>query len=205
MKKLIILMILLLAISVSAQEPLTGLTGKGIKVGIGMANLTGDDVEGLDMKMGINGGAFITYNFSPMFAIQPELLFTMKGAKESIEGMDDDFKYKFNYLSMPILLKVCIPTESNIKPSLLVGPEVSMLMSAKASLGDESMDMKDALKDIDFGLAFGGGIDVQMETMKLTFDARYTLGLSSIDDSGEGEESASVKNTNISVMVGLGF
>ena len=207
MKKVLLTLglVLVFALGATAQDQTVGLTGKGIKLGIGMADLTGDDVEGTDMKLGINGGAFLTYSFSPMVAIQPEVLYTMKGTKESVEGADDDFKYKFNYLSVPILLKVYIPTEGNVRPAFFVGPEVSMLMSAKISYGDESMDIKDELKSIDFGIAFGGGVDVQMESMKLTFDARYTLGMTDIPDVEDEDVDVSVKNTNISVLVGLSF
>jgi serine/threonine-protein kinase len=54
------------------------------------------------------------------------------------------------------------------------------------------------VKIMDFGLIFGAGV----EFGKITVDARYNLGLTTIDDS---EEEADVKNSVISIMVGYSF
>lgn len=83
MKRLIVNMFISLVLltlffaSVSAQ----GLTGKGLKGGLNIATLTGDDVEneGKKSKLGLCAGGFITYSINDIFAIQPEVLFTMKG------------------------------------------------------------------------------------------------------------------------------
>ena len=66
--------------SLSDNQGEMELTG-GVKAGINIANVSGDDVENADSKLGLIGGGFLTYKISDMFAIQPELLFTMKGSK----------------------------------------------------------------------------------------------------------------------------
>ena len=121
----------------------------------------------------------------------------MKGTEEDV---DEGEKLKLDYLEIPVLVKYMIPTEGKISPCFFAGPAVGMLMSAK--YGDE--DVKDFTKSIDFGVAFGAGVDVAMgEKGKLTFDARYTLGLANIVDE-EGVDDK-VKNANISFMVGYSF
>ena len=207
--------VLLLAMSAFAQDEATGLTGKGFKVGVNMADLTGDDAKGVDMKIGIGGGGFITYHFAPKFAIQPELLYMMKGGKES------DVKWKVDYIEVPVLFKFTPQTESNIKPAFFAGPAVAMLMSAKISNGG-SVDIKDALKSMDFGIAAGAGLGIEMETMTITIDARYTYGMMKVVDykefnklveesdelvftDGELTEDPKITNTNISVMFGISF
>ncbi|MDH4157876.1 MAG: PorT family protein [candidate division Zixibacteria bacterium] len=210
--------VLLFALSAFAQDEAVGLTGKGLKVGVNMADLAGDDAEGWDMKIGFGGGGFITYHFTPQFAVQPEVLYMMKGAKTAA-----DLKWKADYIEIPILLKFTPQMQGNLKPAIFAGPAVAMLMSAKLSNGG-SIDIKDGLKSMDVGIAFGAGAAIQMETMTITFDARYTMGMTKFVDYKEWNktmeelaedlegfewgaltEDPKVKNTNISVMVGVSF
>jgi len=207
MKKLVLLTLLIMVFSLGAfaqDEAGKGIIAKGFKAGLVMANLSSDNISENDMKLGFAGGAFITYAFSPQFAIQPEVMYCMKGTKFSMEGAEDDLKYNFDYLVVPIMLKYMIPTEGNVAPNFFAGPEVGFLLSAKAKMGGEEADMKDELKSVDFGLGFGAGVDFKMESTTIMFDARYTLGLSNIADDTEGGD-FSVKNTALMFTLGIGF
>ena len=197
MQKLLIALglVLVLAMGASAQMEETGLTAKGFKVGLNMANLTGD-IDGNAMKMGIAGGVFMTYTFSPGVAMQPEVMYVMHGTKED----GGDGKIKLDYIDVPILFKYSFPTEGNFKPNLFAGPMVGLLMSAKM----DDNDIKDGMKDINFGAAFGIGATMQMETMAVTMDARYTLGLTNTLDIPD-EVDVSWKTGDISIMLGLAF
>ncbi len=57
----------------------------GLKAGLNIANLSGDDVDSPDSKMGFAFGGFFMYQFSPMFAIQPEAYYSMKGATDKMD------------------------------------------------------------------------------------------------------------------------
>ena len=189
--------------SVSMAKELTG----GVKAGINITNLSGDDIEDADSKMGIVGGGFITYKISDMFAIQPELLFSMKGCKFDEDG--GDATLKLNYLEIPVLAKFLIPMKENIKPNVYLGPSLGILMSAKYDWegGGESgtEDVKDDLKSVDFGLVFGGGVDFPIGEGIMTFDARYTMGLSSFREDDDDGTSYDWKNKAISFIVGYAF
>ena len=214
MKRLIITIFAIVVVftlssaSVSAQ----GLTA-GLKAGMNIANVHGDDVKlaealGFEVSsnIGLCAGGFITYTLNDMFAIQPELLFTMKGAK--IEGAGYKETVKVNYLEIPVLAKLSIPTPGTVKPSLFVGPSLAIKLSAKVEWeeagesGEE--DISEEVKSTDFGLVFGGGVDFALGQGKLTIDARYTLGLTKVREPEEGEE-IDMKNGAISIMVGYFF
>lgn len=201
----ILLVFTLSTASVSAQ----GLTG-GLKAGMNIANIHGDDVEDMwDSKIGICAGGFITCRLSDLFAIQPELLFTMKGAKAEEEVFGETMKVtmKMNYLEIPVLAKLSIPTPGTVKPSLFVGPSLAIKLSGKAKVeyaGESAEADIEELKSTDFGLVFGGGIDFALGQGKLTVDARYTLGLTTTREP-EDEEEVDVKNGVISIMVGYSF
>lgn len=204
-------MVLFVGSSVSAQGmPMS----KGFKVGLSMAKVTGDDAsmeaDGMtldpDYRMGFAFGGFLGFNVSPMFTVQPEIMYVMKGAKYEYEG--DKLTWKFDYLEIPVALKYNFATNGNVKPNLYAGPVLSILMSAKEKFEAEGMDgeedIKDYLKSTDFGIFFGGGVTLQQGSTNIIFDVRYTLGMSDVPDTDEGED-VSIKNSTLNFLVGVGF
>jgi hypothetical protein len=226
MKRIVIAMVLVLALAIgaNAQDEGTGLTGKGIKFGLNIANATGKDAGGVGSRMGFGGGIFLTYNFTPAIGIQPEVMYMMKGVEEDMMGVT--MTWSADYIEIPILFKYTIPTQGNVKPCFFAGPAVGLLMGSKIKVEYQGTtyldwDVKDGLKSTDFGIAIGGGMVYQMTSMALTFDIRYTLGMTKYIDYEEfikleppegeieiepyGEGDPDVKNANISFMVGLSF
>jgi len=181
----------------------------GPKAGLNIANIGGDDSdflgESLDSRTGFSGGIFFMYQFNKFFAIQPEAYYSMKGATINIMGVD--ITLEFDYIEVPLLLKLIIPVEgSNIRPSIFAGPSVGFNTTAKIS-GEGNgqtveQDLKDDTKSTDFSLAFGGGIGFMVGANELGFDVRYILGLSTIDDSSDA---ADLKNNVINFNIYFGF
>lgn len=191
MKKLVIVLALLLLVSsVSAQ----GLAF-GVKGGINYVKFSGDDAGDAAWKLGFGAGAVVAFDVMNMLAIQGEVLYSMKGSEDypAIDGSTD-----LTYIEIPVLFKYNIPMAGMIAPNLFVGPSVGILMSAES----DDVDIKDNTKTIDFGVVFGAGVDFDLGTGKVTLDARYNYGLTSIDDTAA---EADVKNGGLSVMVGYLF
>lgn len=173
----------------------------GPKAGLTLANLYGDDNSETDSKIGFAGGGFLSIQASDQIVIQPELLYTTKGAKFDTLGLE--LKLKLNYIEVPILIKWMFPTEGTVKPSLFIGGAPAFLASAKAevSVGGAAVeaDIKDITKSFDFGVIVGGGLDFAAGSGTFAIDVRYTLGLTSIDDTGFDED---VKNKAFSASIG---
>jgi hypothetical protein len=203
MKKLT-LVLMIAAVMIFAASPLfaEGMMF-GIKGGLNIANLSGDDVEGTSAKTAMAVGGFMCYNFTEIFAVQPEVLFSMKGAKETDDS--EDINWKINYIEIPILLKVNLPTEGKIDPSLYAGPGFGLLLSSKMSNSGE-VDMKDETASMDIGIIAGAAVAYQMEKGALSLEARYEVGMTTLakneDDTGSKPD---VKNSVISIMVGYAF
>ncbi len=205
MKRLVVTMfaIVLMFTLCSSSVFAGGLTGKGVKGGLNFANFHGEDTEGMDFssKMGYCAGGFITYSINDVFAIQPEVLFTTKGAKWNL-GTGAVITFSVNYLEIPVLAKLSIASQGSVVPSLFVGPYVAMKLSSKAKIEyegeSEEDDWGEDIKTTDFGVVVGGGVDFALGSRKVTVDARYTLGLTSMYDSPDD-----LKNGVISLMVGL--
>ncbi len=84
----IAILLLMFSTAVFAQR----ITAKGIKGGLNIATITGDDIEGFDSKMGFVFGGFLTYEVNETFSFQPEVLFSRKGTKFENEYIDDEDK-----------------------------------------------------------------------------------------------------------------
>jgi hypothetical protein len=214
MKKVIITAILFSllfgAVNLFAQAPTTGLTSKGIKVGLNMAKFTGSDAKDVTMRTGLAAGVFITYSLSDLIAIQPEVYYAMKGTKGKYfyppSGPTVDVTEKFDYIEIPVLFKVQLAGGTSFKPSFYAGPELGILLSAKvkgeANGVSVENDVKSETKSTDFGLIGGVGADYLMGSGKLTFDIRYDIGLAKVIDSSPAPK---VYNSAITILVGYGF
>lgn len=153
----------------------------GLKAGVNVATLTGDDVEDVKAKLGFNVGGFAELPLADAFSLRPEVVFSGQGAKADGEG---DYKLNLGYLNVPVLAKWS--SEGGFFAE--TGPQVGFLLSAKAKAGDLDMDMKDYYKSIDFAWAFGIGYQV---ASNIGINGRYNLGLANVADSDDG----SVKNS----------
>src|SRR5690348_6452332 len=118
------------ASTVSAQVPLP-LPRFGVRAGINIAKVSGDSVEGAKNKTAFVGGVVVSLPLSKDFAFQPELVYSMKGAKFSEQGVDGEFK--LNYVELPVLLRYDIPVVGATKPFLLAGPSLGFQTSCKIS------------------------------------------------------------------------
>jgi len=163
----------------------------GLKGGANIANVNGNWDDGLnDWKstVGFCGGIFLELNFGKILTIQPEVLYTMKGADTG------DGKLKFDYIEIPVLLKVRIPTGS-IHPFIFAGPAFGWNLKA-AIEGYELGDFPTA----DYSAVFGGGLQLGHS---VHIDVRYTMGLQKLEI--PDLESIDLKNGVLSATLGLAF
>jgi hypothetical protein len=186
--------------TVSAQT-----TGFGLKAGVNFSNFGGDDAGTWDSRTGYSFGGFVISSFSEMFHIQPEMLYTTKGAKTtSTFGTGDRVTstLRFGYLEIPILGKVVIPIGNSVlQPALYAGPYMAFKLSSKLHIEGEDLDTEsgyDDARSTDFGLVFGGGVGLPVRENIIGVEIRYTMGLTSFDDS---DDNFSIKHNVLMVMV----
>lgn len=173
----------------------------GIKGGMNMSNFTGDSLTNPENLTGIIIGGYATIGLLPNIAIQPEVLYSQKGCKESGDflGTPIELTTRINYLEIPVLAKISFG--AIVKPYILAGPYFATKVGATQEITisgvSVSGDVDDFVKSSDMGLTFGAGVQTPV---KLSLEARYSMGLSSIDDS---DWNLDIKNTNISLLVGF--
>ncbi|MCX6567131.1 MAG: porin family protein [Candidatus Aminicenantes bacterium] len=207
MKKSLIvcgLLFFVLALTVSPAQAVQ-ITAKGVKGGLVIATMTGDDIEKNDAKIGFALGGYLTLNISNDFSIQPELLLVQKGTKWSEGGGTQGFR--LTYLEIPILAKYSFAAGTNMNVFVFAGPALAFKIRATVygEYGDESdSEDLDYIKGMDFGLAFGGGLEMPFGKNVLTFDIRYTFGLGNCWKAADGDDSK-IKNSAIMFLAGIGF
>jgi hypothetical protein len=178
MKTPVVAFLLLFAVTVLIHSQGVGF---GIKIG---ANFADQSVEDIDIKTvaDYHVGAYVNLNITDKFGITPEVLYTAYGTKW------EDIKVDYDYIAIPVMLR--------FKPvpflSLQAGPQFSILTKAEA---EETGDIKDQLKNNDFGLAFGAGAHLPFG---LNAGVRYVLGFTNISDVSD----ESIKNRTFQIYAG---
>lgn len=158
----------------------------GLKAGLNSSNLHGDDAGSSDSKLGFVGGCFLLYQSNQNFALQPELSYSMKGAK--IQVGSANFTLAYDYIEFPLLFKFILPLDNSSKifPSFFAGPFIALNAKSKiitnvAGTTNEFIIEKTATAE--YGAQFGGSMGFNIGKNELGFDIRYVLGLSTIDKS----------------------
>lgn len=187
MKKVILSLFALAAMGLSANAQ--QVVKFGPKAGVNIANLNG--LEDTDMKVGFHVGAFAEIFFTDKFALQPELLYSAQGAKAS-EG---DVKTNLDFINIPIMAKYYVIDNLAVE----AGPYVGFLMKAELKGDGGSLDIKDEMNSVDFGLGLGASYSLDNGFFG---GARYNFGFSDLPKDNEGD---AVKNGVIQISVGYKF
>ncbi|MGB7217910.1 MAG: porin family protein [Vicinamibacterales bacterium] len=186
---------LVVAMGTTSPAAAQGITGFGAKGGVNFATLSIDpaDPTCCATKTGLAVGGFVEIGVNDMIAIQPEVLYSMKGAKSS---SGTEYTFKVNTVEIPVLVKANIMTSGQMKPFVVVGPAFSFRVGdAKVEQGGTDFVVTTAESN-DFSVIFGGGVKVN----NITIEARYDLGLKDVDTTTD-----TIKNRAFTILVGFGM
>jgi len=178
----------------------------GIEGGANLANMYGDAVGNVELLTARTGGAFIELRASPIVSFQIEGLYAQKGAKQTETLFDPSSgtlltgsaTWHYDYVDVPVLLKLTLVPEGSVRPSLFIGPVFSHLLKAEV----EGIDLKDFTKSSDIGGTVGGDIDLGSGPARVVLDLRYTRSFNTFDTGGAEQIFSRMHNT-ISAMIGL--
>ncbi len=207
MKKLLTsLLIALFLCLVAGQTAAQAGIQLGIRGGGNAAKLTGADVQDLEgtikNKVGLVAGIFLAINIGKIITIQPEFLYTMKGSQINDPLGEYTGKLYGDYLEIPLLLKIRIPTPG-IQPAIFAGPSVGFKLKEKLQLNGQDVPLEETLlENNDYGAIFGAGLDFGRHFM---IDVRYSLGLKKVLTAIEEGTQPDVKNGVWSATVGIAF
>lgn len=189
----------------------------GLKGGFNVSNLSVDAPDdpdfGFDSQTDFLAGAFLQFGLGEYFAVQPEVLYSQRGAKA--QGADPALKLNLNYFEIPLLLMARLTSrEAPMYPFLYAGPQVSFETRCQVtgeeggvsvSFDCDAPELDGGLETTktDFGLVFGGGLEILYSKLTIQLDARYNLGLTNLNGAEDSAE-VSVKSRGWSFMLGVG-
>jgi opacity protein-like surface antigen len=213
MKKIILTLIAFVGVtSINAQEQIKTNSNDikfGLKAGLNIANMnvSGDFAPETKATPNFHIGAFVEIGINEKWAFQPELVYSMQGAKFDMlytEGTDiynTKNTFKLHYLNIPLMFKY---NENNL--FFEAGPQIGFLTSAKLKtsiegFGSGNQDVKELFKTIDFGLGFGIGYNFSEQ---VGANLRYNFGLNNIAETEDGDNTK-IKNSVFALSLAYKF
>jgi hypothetical protein len=178
----------IIVVAVAASAIPSAATSVHLKAGFSAATLHGelptDPLVTRGMRKGFGGGLAVTIPVRHGLAIQPEVLFVMKGttmgeftytdAAGNPTGVGTAVQAN-DYLEVPVLLRVDLPMGGSSPPWLLIGPAFgSRLTNDFVVRGAQPLRQPlDVIRSTDIGIALGLGAALG----RMSFESRYTLGV----------------------------
>ncbi|MFT3908620.1 MAG: porin family protein [Ferruginibacter sp.] len=173
----------------------------GLKGGVNINKVNGKAFKKA-YSYNFQAGAFLQFNFSKRFGIQPEVNFVQASAEisnnsndvyDDLFGGGDQNKAKLNYLDVPVLLNVNLGPSKRVK--LQVGPSYGFLLKQSV---DSLKTNANIYKNGEWSAV--GGIWFQLPVVHI--GARYKYGLTNINAIDKQE---SWHNQALQIFIGLTF
>jgi len=175
-----------------------------------------------DFRTGFAVGGYLVVAVASNVSVQPEVLFIRKGAKykgsgdlyiEELGGTvtaDWEATLTFDYVEIPVLFRITAGSGSDTRPYFLAGPAIAFKTSSKEKAKVSAMgqsveleeDIDEGVKSTDFGVLFGAGLEFPLGSATGLVEARYELGLTSLDDTSDEVD---IKNGGFQFLAGFGF
>lgn len=166
----------------------------GAKAGLNLASVTGDGSDEVDGRTAFHVGGVVNIEFSELFALQPEVLYSAQGFSQNVDlgdlGMYES-TVKLDYIIVPVLADITVVEGL----SLQGGPQFGFNITSELEVDGETGEI-DGVETVDIAAAIGAQFELPIG---LFFQARYVTGLTEIVDEGD------FKNSNISLSVGWFF
>ena len=174
----------------------------GIKGGLNISGFSGKDANQANFKdrTDIHLGLLSEIMLGEQFALQPEIIYSSQGGKSSTPGFNElsgeDFTFKVDYISLPVILKYFILPGFSIE----AGPRFSFLIDSRVdattSDGATTTDITNSTEKFDLGVAGGLGYELPLGFI---LQARYLRGFSNI------YEDVDYRNSLIQLSLGYKF
>ncbi len=144
----------------------------GLRAGLNTVNFVNSEIFDFDARLRFVGGAFARLPVSAAFAVQPEVLYSQKGARISGAGGQPDIDYSIDYLEVPVLARVALPLSRLLDVGVVLGPAVGIPLRDDIEI--ENVEVMESLNTrTDVGLKLGADVGAG----PFAVDLRYTFGL----------------------------
>ncbi|WP_266367467.1 porin family protein [Tellurirhabdus rosea] len=175
----------------------------GIKGGFNASTLNIENGSDRKERYGFHVGVFTQVPLGETFAIQPELLYTSKGASAAYNafGATGRTNFNLNYLELPVLATFKLGNTADLQIGPYAGYLLNSSLKTEGDLGTAVGSLNtDNFNRLDYGVA--GGFNLYFGP--LLVGLRYGQGLNKVADSG-GANLLLGNAKNATGMVSVGF
>ena len=187
----------------------------GVKAGLNLSTWNYDDAS---LRPGFHAGGFATVQFSRMFAVQPEVMYSMEGAVW--EGKLDAFGFSLaNAKVTSTVHKLNVPVMLQFTPismlTIEAGPQFGFNLAVSHHIKSNIVGIVETESDVDvdkenynmFEMGIAAGLKLNL-TRNMAIGARYVYGISPIIDEGRlfsRQVTDAVHTSNIMVSLNFAF
>jgi hypothetical protein len=169
----------------------------GVIAGANLATISGGYFQKVSNRTGFMGGLMAVLPVARKFAVQPEIMFTMKGANSDSGGISATAR--MSYIELPVLTRFESPASGRVKPFVYGGPGFAYRTSCTLEghyasgapivvLGDKTVSCDEQAhqgqsaspgveyRRTDVDGIIGGGLAFDVGGRTMTVGARYDVG-----------------------------
>ena len=187
----------------------------GVKAGLNLSTWSYDDAS---LRPGFHAGGFATVQFSRMFAVQPEVMYSMEGAVWEGKLDVSDFSLA-NAKVTSTVHKLNVPVMLQFTPismlTIEAGPQFGFNLAVSHHIKSNIAGIVGPEKDVDvdkknyntFEMGIAAGLKLNL-TRNMAIGARYVYGISPIFDEGRlfsRQVTDAVHTSNIMVSLNFAF
>ncbi len=174
-------------------------SGVGVKGGLALSEVTGEDTGDVQWLTGWSVGGFASVRMAKGVFFQPEVLYTRKGAAFEDEGAKA--RTHLDYVEFPLLVRFSPSSSGHVGLDVFAGIAPAVKARARMMIEDVELDVDSDISDLisswDAGFVAGGG----MHAGAFSAEVRWTEGLVNIIKSSTEKS----RNRTISVLAGYRF
>jgi hypothetical protein len=163
---------------------------------IKVQNSDGNSVDG-DIVLSYGYGGLLGFNFTKHVGLQLEVLYNTLSQKYADHTLDREID--INYINVPLLLSLNVNRTNAFNINLAVGPQLGVNVGSSVTTrgtanGNTNTKAVLAVKENDFGIAYGAGVDFGLNaarTIRFDIGFRGVNGLVDVSDRSEKLETGS--------------
>ncbi|HEY2954505.1 MAG TPA: porin family protein [Candidatus Eisenbacteria bacterium] len=186
--------------STAAPAAAAALAGYGFRSGTAIARFHGEygDLIDSESRVGFTGGLVARFKLSPLLSVQPEIGWVSKGDEGDLPGLH--YEHRLDYLEIPVLLRLGLPTGPSVEPFLLAGPGLGIRTGSGVKLESRTSPSAPAATGVQPAIIYervgtfdgprfrsqewsaigGAGLALGRGPLRIVLDTRYALGLTGI-------------------------
>jgi hypothetical protein len=147
----------------------------GVMAGGVASQVQGDTYSGF-YKLGIYGGAFVSFDLGKISTLQMEMEFIQKGSRDNADpekGKYTSYLLRLNYIEVPLVYQVKIYKGFSFE----IGPAMDVLVSSYEAYDDMQVENTVPLRPVTLNALAGISYEI---IPKLKLDFRFIMSLTSI-------------------------